>query len=55
MAIRLPLFRPELDPVDHIEIPTPCSVPWDSMYSFSGGSSDFLLGLPFVSVSYRWN
>ena len=23
--------------------------------SFSGGSSDFLLGLPFVSVSYRWN
>jgi hypothetical protein len=32
MAIRLPLFRPELDPVDRIEIPTPCSVPWDSMY-----------------------
>ena len=32
MAIRLPLIRPELDPVDHIEIPTPCSVPWDSMY-----------------------
>lgn len=23
--------------------------------SFSGDSSDFLLGLPFVSVSYRWN
>ena len=32
MAIRLPLFRPELDPVDRIEIPTPCSVPWDSMH-----------------------
>jgi hypothetical protein len=32
MATRLPLFRPELDPVDRIEIPTPCSVPWDSMY-----------------------
>ena len=32
MAIRLLLFRPELDPVDRIEIPTPCSVPWDSMY-----------------------
>jgi hypothetical protein len=32
MAIRLPLLRPELDPVDRIEIPTPCSVPWDSMY-----------------------
>lgn len=32
MAIRLPLFRPELDPVDRIEIPTPCSVPWDSMF-----------------------
>ena len=32
MAIRLPLFRPELDPVDRIEIETPCSVPWDSMY-----------------------
>jgi hypothetical protein len=32
MAIRLPLFRPELDPVDRIEIPTPCTVPWDSMY-----------------------
>jgi hypothetical protein len=32
MSIRLPLFRPELDPVDRIEIPTPCSVPWDSMH-----------------------
>jgi hypothetical protein len=32
MAIRLPLFRPEPDPVDRIEIQTPCSVPWDSMY-----------------------
>ncbi len=32
MAIRLPLFRPELDPVDRIEIPTPCTEPWDSMY-----------------------
>jgi hypothetical protein len=32
MAIRLPLFRPELDPVDRIEIQTPCTVPWDSMY-----------------------
>jgi hypothetical protein len=32
MANRLPLSRPELDPVDRIEIPTPCSVPWDSMH-----------------------
>jgi hypothetical protein len=32
MAIRLPLFRHEPDPVDRIEIQTPCSVPWDSMY-----------------------
>jgi len=32
MATRLPLFRSELDPVDRIEIPTPCSVPWDNMY-----------------------
>jgi hypothetical protein len=32
MAIRLPLLQPGLDPVDRIEIPTPCSVPWDSMY-----------------------
>ena len=32
MANRLPLLRPELDPVDRIEIPTPCSVPWDSMH-----------------------
>ena len=32
MAIRLPLFRPALDPVDRIEIQTPCTVPWDSMY-----------------------
>ena len=30
--MRLPLFRPELDPVDRIEIQTPCTVPWDSMY-----------------------
>ena len=32
MAIRLPLFRPEPDPVDRIEIQTPCSVPWEGMY-----------------------
>ncbi len=32
MAIRLPLLRSELDPVDRIEIPTPCAVSWDSMY-----------------------
>jgi hypothetical protein len=30
--MRLPLFQPELDPVDRIEIQTPCTVPWDSMY-----------------------
>jgi hypothetical protein len=23
--------------------------------SFNGDNGDFLLGLPFVSVSYRWN
>ena len=32
MVMRLPLLRPELDPVDRIEIQTPCTVPWDSMY-----------------------